>query len=93
MASLIDPDRHVPIDAGPVARRNACITTVCKAGDRAALARLTRAFEEERKLARPVRCFILHRKGDRRTPRSLAHGIKAMELTEWLRQGRPFGRT
>jgi hypothetical protein len=56
-------------------------------GMAASLARLTRAFQEKRTLARPARCFILHRKGDRRTPESLAHGVKAMDLAAWLQRG------
>jgi hypothetical protein len=82
----LEVDFLVPTPNGGVDMIECKATRTPVPGMAASLAQLTKAFAEKRKLARPARCFILHRKGDRRTPESLAHGVKAMELITWLEQ-------
>lgn len=81
----LEVDFLVPTPNGGVDMIECKATRTPVPGMAASLAQLTKAFEEKRKLERPARCFILHRKGDRRTPESLAHGVKAMELAQWMK--------
>jgi predicted AAA+ superfamily ATPase len=83
----LEVDFMLPTPNGGVDMIECKATRTPMPGMAASLARLTRAFQEKRTLARPARCFILHRKGDRRTPESLAHGVKAMDLAAWLQRG------
>jgi predicted AAA+ superfamily ATPase len=80
----LEVDFLVPTPNGGVDMIECKSTRTPVPGMAASLAQLTKAFEEKRTLARPARCFILHRKGDRRTPKSLVHGVKAMELHDWM---------
>jgi len=80
----LEVDFLVPTPNGGVDMIECKSTRTPVPGMAASLAQLTKAFEEKRTLDRPARCFILHRKGDRRTPKSLVHGVKAMELHDWM---------